>query len=159
MKNRVMKIFIFIISATILIFLDQVSKRIAVRELSSGKVVSLIPNILEFTYVENTGAAFGILKNQKILFTIITVIVIGLIFYFLLKIKFNMENMFNFIILILLFSGAIGNFIDRIKNSYVVDFIYFKPINFPVFNLADTYITIACFMLIISMFVFKDATL
>ena len=87
LKNKLMKIIIFLISAVILIFFDQLSKNIAVKELSSGRVVSVIPNILEFTYVENTGAAFGILKNQKILFTIITIVVISMIFYFLIKIK------------------------------------------------------------------------
>lgn len=154
-----MKIFIFIISSSILIFFDQFTKNLAVRELSSGKVIDVIHNILQFTYVENTGAAFGILKNQKVLFTIITIIVISAIFYYLIKIKFELKNILNYIVLILIFSGAIGNFIDRIKKSYVVDFIYFKPINFPVFNLADTYITIACIILIISMILSKENNL
>ena len=62
---------------------------------------------------------------------------------------FIFSNLLYFIVLILIFSGAIGNFIDRLKNKYVIDFIYFKPIDFPVFNCADIYITIACFLMII----------
>ena len=147
------------ICSSILIFFDQWTKWLAVKYLSSGKIIDVIPNILQFVYVENTGAAFGILKNQKVLFTIITIIVIVGIIYYLIKMKFDQKNIFNYIVLLLIFSGAIGNFIDRIKKSYVVDFIYFKPINFPVFNVADTYITIACIVLLISMFLLKENNL
>ena len=72
----------------------------------------------------------------------------------LYKIDNFKNNILYFVFLILIFSGAIGNFIDRLKNKYVVDFIYFKPIDFPVFNLADIYITIACIFMIIYLFIF-----
>ncbi len=63
------------------------------------------------------------------------------------------ENLYQFWFIVLIFSGAIGNFIDRIKNKYVIDFIYFKPIDFPVFNFADILITIGCMLMIITLFV------
>ena len=83
------------------------------------------------------------------MFYILTIIVLIVICYLLYKMTDIKKNLLYFIVLILIFSGAIGNFIDRLKNKYVIDFIYFKPIDFPVFNCADIYITIACFLMII----------
>ena len=99
--------------------------------------------------MENRGAAFGILQNKQKMFYILTIIVLIVICYLLYKMTDIKKNLLYFIVLILIFSGAIGNFIDRLKNKYVIDFIYFKPIDFPVFNCADIYITIACFLMII----------
>ena len=99
-------------------------------------------------YLENRGAAFGILQGQRELFFVITIIVLVGLLIFLYKIPFNKKYMPLFVVLILIFSGAIGNFIERVTKGYVVDFLYFKPINFPLFNIADSYITIACFVLL-----------
>lgn len=134
--------------------LDQITKHLATKCLQNNKPYKIIDNVLELTYVENRGAAFGILQNKQILFYVLTIIVLTVICMLLYKLDDIKDNSLYFIFMILIFSGAIGNFIDRVKNKYVVDFIYFKPIDFPVFNLADIYITIACVIMILNLFVF-----
>ena len=156
MKNCFIKYFIFILSSAVLVIIDQLTKNIALNTLYDNEPIVLIDGILELTYVENRGAAFGILQNRLIFFYILTVIVFFVIFIYLYKLKLNQHYLLIFISLILIFSGAVGNFIDRLKNKYVVDFIYFKLIDFPVFNFADICITIGCTILILSLiFVYK----
>lgn len=143
-----------IISIIILVFIDQFTKYLAEKYIGYRSSISLIDNTLELYYIRNSGAAWGILENKQILFYILTVIVlIVLLFFYIRLISFNEYNDFK-ILIILIFSGALGNFIDRIRFQYVIDFIYFKLINFPVFNIADTYITIG-FILLIILIIFK----
>lgn len=151
MKNKFIKYFGFILSSAVLIVIDQFTKKLALDNLYNIKTIVLIDNVLELTYVENRGAAFGILQNRQIFFYILTVIVLIVIFTYLYKMKFNKHYAPLYLSLILIFSGAVGNFIDRVKNKYVVDFIYFKLIDFPVFNFADICITIGCAVLILSL--------
>ena len=132
----------------ILIFIDQLTKSIVTNRLSNGNKIIVIPEVFEIFYLENRGAAFGILQGQRVLFFVITIIVLLLLVVFLFRLPYQKKYIPLYIVLILIFSGAIGNFIDRITKGYVVDFLYFKPINFPLFNLADSYITIACFLLL-----------
>lgn len=156
MKSYLQKLFVLLIPSSILIFFDQLTKDYARKTFINGPLV-LINNVLEFTYHENRGAAFGILQNMQLFFYIITIVILILIFIFIKKISLNKKNTPLYICIILIFSGANGNFIDRITNKYVVDFIYFKLIDFPVFNLADSYITIACFLFFfLTIFVYKD---
>lgn len=156
MKSYIKKLLVLFIPSAILIYLDQLTKKYA-KDVFFYSPYKLIDNIIEFTYHENRGAAFGIMQNQHIIFYIITFSILIFILYIIKKIDLNKKNIMLFICIILIFSGAIGNLIDRIVNKYVIDFIYFKPIDFPVFNLADTYITIACFLFIfLSVFVYKD---
>lgn len=156
--------FIFLL----LIFFDQFTKYLAITNLKFKNPIILINNVFEFRYLENSGAAFGILKNKIIIFTIITIIVIVTIL--LIKHKINsliysdkiekkLKNKFLLldIILLILVSGALGNFIDRVRLDYVIDFIYFRLIDFPIFNLADCYVSISAFMLIFMfIFIIKD---
>lgn len=143
----------------ILVGLDQFTKYLAVEYLQFDSI-PIIPNVLELSYVENKGAAFGILKNKQLFFIIVTFIILILMMYYFRKIP--LQKRFNLLrlSLILIIAGAIGNLIDRIYLTYVVDFIYFKLINFPVFNIADSYVSIGafslCFLLI---FVYKDEEL
>ncbi|MBP3200248.1 MAG: signal peptidase II [Lachnospiraceae bacterium] len=154
MNKSILKYFIFVVSSIFLIALDQLTKYFATKYLQHNKPFVIIDNVLELTYVENRGAAFGILQNKQLLFYALTIVVLVAICVLLYKIDDFKNNIFYFVFLILIFSGAIGNFIDRLKNKYVVDFIYFKPIDFPVFNLADIYITIACIFMVIYLFIF-----
>ena len=149
MKKQIIKFITFLSVSSILIFLDQLTKKIAEKELMNKDPKVVIKDIIEFVYTENRGAAFGILQNKQIFFYILTVVVFVVIFYFLYKIDLSVKYIWYFIFLILIFSGALGNFIDRVINKYVVDFIYFKPINFPVFNLADIYITCGAILMFI----------
>ncbi len=156
MKSYIKKLLVLLFPSAILIFLDQFTKKYA-RDVFLYNPYKIIDNVLEFTYHENRGAAFGIMQNQHIIFYIITFIILIFILYIIKKIDLNKKNIPLYICIILIFSGAIGNFIDRITSKYVIDFIYFKLIDFPVFNLADTYITISCFLfLLLSIFVYKD---
>lgn len=141
---------IFILSVVIII-LDQLSKYNAIKFLKSSTPYIIIPNFLQFNYVENYGAAFGILQNKKFFFIIITFVVIIVIFVFLIK-NYNNINFFMKIGLAMLLGGAIGNFIDRVRWSYVVDFISVRLINryeFPVFNVADIFVVIGTIIILI----------
>lgn len=156
MNKNILKYILFFAASALLIFIDQFTKKLAYQTLYNKQPIVIIKDVLELVYVENRGAAFGILQNMQILFYALTVLVILIIMFYLYKLKLNIYYMPYFIFLILIFSGAIGNFIDRVKNKYVIDFIYFKPIDFPVFNFADICITLGCLLLIFSyIFIYK----
>ena len=147
------KIIPAIISVIILVSFDQIAKNIVDNHFSLYGSIDVIPDILQIYYIRNSGAAWGILQNMQILFYIITSIC--LIFLLYTYIKLSINNCFKIlrILIIFLFSGALGNFIDRIRFQYVIDFIYFKLINFPVFNIADCYVTVSVFI-ILFLFIF-----
>ena len=152
-KKSVTFLFLFIL----LVVLDQLSKVWAVQVLGHGKVIPLVPGILELTYVENRGAAFGILQNRQWLFALMTVIVLVGIGWFLTRMPRVSRFLYLRLVCVVLASGAVGNLIDRVHTGYVVDFIYFKPIDFPVFNVADIYVTVASAVLVLLLLVFyKD---
>ncbi len=152
--------FASLFSTIVLVFLDQWTKQLAVRALSETSSIPLIDGVLEFFYVENRGAAFGIFQNATLIFTGIAVIAVLAIIYLLLKIPTGKYYIPLRIALVMIASGAIGNMIDRIQLTYVRDFIYFSLIDFPVFNVADIYVTVAVFVLIILiLFVYKDEDL
>ena len=114
--------------------------------------VPIIEDVLHLTYLENTGAAFGILKDNRWVFLVIsTVAIAGIIFYF---IKFMPQNKLFQLSLAFILGGGIGNMIDRILLGYVVDFIDFRLINFAIFNVADSFVCIgAALMFIYVLFV------
>ena len=151
MKRNLLKLIIFFAASAALVVIDQLTKMLAYEKLYNKEPFPVINGIIELVYVENRGAAFGILQNQQVLFYILTIIVLIVIFVYVHKINLSYHYIPFFIFLILIFSGAIGNFIDRVKNKFVIDFIYFKPIDFPVFNFADICITIGCVLLIFSL--------
>ncbi len=131
----------------ILTFFDQLAKYFATLHLKGASPVSLIDGALELDYLENRGAAFGLLQNQRIFFILIASFVLLAILYviFLLP-EEDKYNKMHFL-LVMMASGALGNLIDRIRTDYVVDFISFILIHFPVFNVADIYVTISTFIL------------
>ncbi|MDD2971982.1 MAG: signal peptidase II [Lachnospiraceae bacterium] len=144
----------------ILIALDQFTKYLAVIKLKEQKPFEIIPGVLELNYLENRGAAFGMLKNQKFFFVFIAFVIIGLIIYFLYKMPDKKKYDILHPLLVMIASGAIGNMIDRIRLDYVVDFIYAVIIHFPIFNVADIYVTVATFLLVIVLlFVYKEEDL
>ncbi len=138
----------------LLLLADQLTKLWAVKILKPIGSIPIIRNVLEIYYVENRGAAFGIMQNKQWFFLIITVVVlVGLIW---ISGKIPEEKHFTPLKVCLYFvgAGALGNMIDRIFRKYVVDFIYFSLINFPVFNVADIYVTVAAFLLVVLMLFF-----
>lgn len=133
----------------LLIALDQLTKYLAVVHLKNASAVSIISEVFELFYLENHGAAFGILQGQKTFFVIITMITLAILIYLYIRIPQEKHYSYMRFVLILLIAGAIGNFIDRCIHDYVIDFFYFKLIDFPVFNVADIYVTAAAVLLVI----------
>ena len=157
-KSKKIKFLCFdFILLAILIALDQITKYLAVIKLKSQPAYNIIDGVLEFNYLENRGAAFGMLQNQKIFFVFVAAIFLCVIVYVLIKVptdkKFNSLHIF----LTMIAAGAIGNMIDRLRFDYVVDFIYIVLINFPIFNVADIYVTVSTFFFIIQiLFVYEE---
>ena len=133
----------------LLVLFDQATKYLAVRHLKNQPPISVIPDVFELYYLENHGAAFGILQGQKYLFVVLTVITLTALIYLYIRIPKEKHYFYMHLLLILLIPGAFGNFIDRCVNDYVIDFFYFKLIHFPVFNMADIYVSTATVFLII----------
>ncbi len=159
-ENKSRKI-IFIITGLIImiaaVWFDQFTKNLAVYALKGHSDIIIIDGILQLHYLENTGAAFSMLEGKQTFFAILTPILLLVMLYVFIKIPYiNRFKPISFIVLFVM-AGAIGNYIDRIVNHYVVDFIYFSLINFPVFNVADCYVTVSIILFVILMiFYYKD---
>lgn len=140
----------------LLTFIDQLSKLAAFHYLREQSI-SLIPNVLELCYLENKGAAWGILQNQTGLLAAVTAIVLIVIAYALYRLPDTRHFRLLRVCLVLMSAGALGNFIDRIYHHYVIDFIYFSLIDFPVFNFADCLVCISAVMILYCLlFKYKD---
>ena len=142
--------------AIVILLLDQGTKILAERALSRQPLV-LIPGALELTYLENRGAVWGLMQGWRIVFLVATFVFLCILVWFYAKKRKDMTVLTR-VILSLLFAGAIGNLIDRVFLGYVRDMIYFSLINFPVFNVADSAITIAAALLVIETFFVKGKT-
>jgi len=145
MKNK----YIYIISIIILL-IDQISKLIVINTITYLKEINIIPNFFSLMYVKNTGGAFSIFNNNVILLTIISVIC--LIFIIKYIIKNNKKLFLEDLSIAFITGGLLGNLIDRIFRSGVIDFFKFKIItyDFPIFNIADIFIVIGIFIIMIS---------
>lgn len=151
MKSK--KINFLMIITIIAILLDQLIKIIIKSKIFNSSII-LIPHVLNLTYVQNTGAAFGIGNNSTSMFVAVNVVIIGLITYFIFSKKEELSKLI-LIALHLVLAGGIGNLIDRIARGFVIDYIDISPlIKYPVFNLADIFVVIGC--LIIAAFLVKD---
>jgi signal peptidase II len=140
----------------LLLAFDRITKKLAMEYLMAGDRV-IIPNVLSLHYLENRGAAWGIFQNAFWLFFIITILVVAFMVFFYARIPFDKRYYLLRFTVILLSAGAIGNFIDRAVWHYVVDFIYFELINFPVFNVADCFVCISAVLLVYCLiFKYKD---
>ena len=133
----------------ILIIIDVIIKVIVDKCMNIYDTIKIIPNFFNIMYVRNTGAAFSIMENSRVLFIVIGIIAIYLIWRFFIKDK--QLNNYYIVIYSMLISGIIGNMIDRILYGYVIDYLSFNIFgySFPVFNLADTFIVVSIIMLII----------
>ena len=151
------KFMFWTIIIAVLIILDQATKTYVRNNLPLGVKNEVIPDFFYFTHVENTGAAFGILKNGRYFFIVLTIIASLIIIYLLLKSK----NRVYSLALSFILGGAIGNLIDRIVVGSVVDFLefHFWSYRFPVFNVADTFVTIGTILLAYYLiFIYKEPT-
>lgn len=144
----------------ILVVLDQITKWLAVTRLAGQDSYVLIPGVFELQYLENRGAAFGILQNQQWLFILLFILFLIAAIYFYVR----MISIPRFVplqmIALFVVAGGLGNIIDRIFRGFVVDFFYFSLIDFPIFNVADIYVTVSmAFLFIFILFYYKEEDL
>lgn len=146
--------------ATLLLLLDQFTKHLAITKLKNSPEIVLIKGVLELKYLENRGSAFGMLQNQKFFILFVGFVFLAVILFFLFKLPGEKKFRIVHIFLAAVIAGGLGNMIDRFRFDYVVDFIYFVLINFPIFNVADCYIVISVIgLFILFLFVFKEKDL
>lgn len=127
------------------VFLDQLTKWLAVVYLQGEPSFPLWRDVLHFTFVKNEGAAFGMLADHRWVFMIVsTIAIVGLTVYLF---RFRPKSRYVQITLAMIIGGGIGNMIDRFALGYVIDFIDFTLIDFAVFNVADSFVTVGAFML------------
>jgi len=141
-------IFILVL-ATIALLIDQITKALVLTNLALGESATVIPNILDFTRVHNTGVAFGLFRDANSLSILCVVIGCILLMFIILNLKH--ASVAQKIAGSLIIGGAVGNIIDRIRFGAVIDFIDFKI--WPVFNIADTCISIAAGIFVISILI------
>ena len=146
--KRITHYIMALVSIVVLVLLDQITKHLVVLHLKDRSAYVLIKDVFQLEYLENRGAAFGVLQNQRVLLITIAVI------WFYHKVPIEHKYLPLRICAVLILSGAFGNCIDRIRLNYVVDFLYFKLINFPIFNVADIYVTVAAFLLVILILIY-----
>lgn len=156
-KKKIVSILLDFVFIFLFIAADQYSKLLAVAGLKEREPYRLLDGVLHFHYLENHGAAFGMLQNQKLFFIFIAVIILTLIAFVLLKTPDTKRYAAMHVCLVFIAAGAVGNMIDRIRLGYVVDFIYFILIDFPIFNVADIYVTVGTALLILFiLFYYKE---
>lgn len=143
--NRKKMFFLDLVIAFFGILLDQFTKYLAVTHLKNAAAIPLIDGVLELHYLENHGAAFGMLQNQKPFFVFMTSCVLLFCLYALFRMPDSKKYRAIHVLGGILIAGAVGNFLDRLRLDYVVDFIYFRLIDFPIFNVADIYVSCVCF--------------
>lgn len=144
----------------VLVAFDQWTKHLATIYLEGKNPIPLIDGVLEFHFLEggNTGAAWGLLNGHSWIFYVTTPILILAVMYLFYKLPQTKRALPVHVITVFIIAGAIGNLIDRIRLSSVIDFIYFKLINFPIFNVADIYVTVSTISLfILVLFYYKEA--
>ena len=140
--------------------LDQATKYFALTRLKGQKPYVIIKGVFQLEYLENRGAAFGLFQNQKLFFYISVAIICAVVVWFYARVPMSRHYMPLRVCAVLIVSGALGNFIDRVRLDYVVDFIYFKLIDFPIFNVADIYVTVTTiFLFLLLCFYYKEEEL
>ena len=156
-KSKGLFFFLDILFFILLVILDQITKNLAVVYLKDKPAYVIWDGVFELHYLENSGAAFGMLQNQKLLFVTIAAVILLVIGYILIKLPRNRHYAMLEVLLVLIASGAVGNMIDRVQFNFVVDFFYFKLIDFPIFNVADIYVSVSCVLLaVLVIFFYKD---
>lgn len=145
---------IYYIIGIVVLIADILTKRAAVNNLMDISSIPIIDGVFHLTYVENSGVAFGMLRDKRIVFvtmSVIILVVLGIYFY-----KTCSRDAWLKLGTALIFSGSIGNMIERITKGFVVDFLDFRLINFPVFNIADMAVCIGAAALVVHFLFFAD---
>ena len=149
LKGKAPGLAAFLAGCGILIWLDQWTKTLAVTHLKGQDPIIIWDGVFQLQYLENRGAAFGMLQGRQIFFFLIALLVLAAVAYALYRMPFTRRYFPLGFCMALLVSGALGNLIDRMRQQFVVDFFYFCLIDFPIFNVADCYVTVAAFLLVI----------
>ncbi len=133
---------------------DQVTKLLTVAQIPLYKTVDVIPGFLSLTYVQNDGAAFSMLAGQHWLFAVVFALFAAFIIWEFPKQRLPLKSFERWCI-VAVFAGGLGNMLDRLRLGYVVDMIQTEFMNFPIFNVADCFITCGCITLIVHMIFFN----
>jgi len=154
---------LFLIDCSLIILflvLDQFTKFLAVQKLMNKPAFVIIKNVLELDYLENRGVAFGMFQNQKVVILLSTIVLLAVIGFIMYKMPSGSKyNILHFVFSAII-AGGLGNMIDRLRLDYVIDFISFVLIDFPIFNVADCFIVCGTFVLFfIIIFVMKEEDL
>jgi signal peptidase II len=149
-----MQLLAFSIFAALIVAADQVTKYLTVANIALYQDVPFIPGLLGLTYVQNTGAAFSSFEGQQWLFALIFVIFTGLIFWEY-RTKYMGFSKFERWCVAAIYGGGLGNMIDRVRMGYVVDMIETTFMEFPVFNVADCFITCGCILMMAHLILFN----
>lgn len=150
MKNKIYTM------TLVLVIIDQITKFFIKSNMNLYDKIKIIPNFFSIYYVENSGAAFSILENVPYILIIISVIVLLFLIYYI-RGEYNNIDLLSSISFSMILSGIIGNLIDRCLYGKVIDFLSFKIINYqyPVFNMADTFIVVGVILLVID-YIFEE---
>ena len=151
LKEKAWGLIAFFLSTGLLIWLDQWTKSLAVKHLMGKPAIVLFPGIFELCYLENRGAAFGMFQGRQMFFFLVAVIVFFIVLFGLYRMPFTRHYLPLAVCMSLIVAGAAGNMIDRLTQQYVVDFLYFCLIDFPIFNVADAALTFGVITLILYM--------
>ncbi len=153
MKDKMINLITWAVSSFVLVMADQYTKALAVSHLKNKPSHILIDGVFELLYSENRGAAFGMMQGQQGFFLIIAAVVLSAAIYMMWRMPSWQNRRYHWlkVCIIMITAGAIGNMIDRVSLGYVVDFLYFSLIDFPIFNVADIYVTCATAVLIFLM--------
>ena len=147
-KNKKILLIIFIILISICI--DQIVKQIVIKNVFNSSI-QIIKGVLNFTYVENTGGAYGIGSNNILIFIIINIIILGILMKFVISKREGIDTI-SLIAISLIIAGGMGNLIDRVARGYVVDFVDINPaLKYPVFNIADIFVVTGCIVITIEL--------
>lgn len=147
---------IYVIVAIMVIAADIITKIMAENSLMPVGTFSIIKDIIHLTYVENRGIAFGMFSGGRVVFIIVSLVVLAVLGVVVCRTKEELRSKWMKTGVALIFSGAIGNLIERIYKGYVVDFIDFKVIDFPVFNIADIAVCTGAALLVIHFLFIED---
>lgn len=159
-REKAVMLSLDLVLTALLLALDQYTKYLAVKHLKNQPAIILIRGVLELNYLENRGSAFGMLQNQKFFILFVGVIFLAVILFFLFKLPGEKKFRLVHVLLAAVIAGGIGNMLDRFRFDYVVDFISFVLINFPIFNGADCCIVVSVAgLFILFLFVFKEQDL
>lgn len=149
-----------LISFILLILFDQWTKSLAVTHLMNQEPFVIIPGVFQLRYLENRGAAFGMMQGQQTFFVVMAAIAVLAITYMYFKLPWEKRCHPLRAVGLCIAGGAVGNLIDRVMLGYVVDFFYFELIDFPIFNVADIYVTCATVVLaLLILFYYKEEEL